>query len=199
LKTPPSGRQLASRGGTPTILIQQGNGKKDRMIPIGERAIMWVSKYLDTVQPDLAVPPDDGTIFLTNMGEPLSPNRLTQIAREYVAGAVNKTGACHIFRHTMATLMLEGGADIRFIQEMLGHVELSTTQIYTRVSIRKLKQVHDATHPSAKIEPRHRARQEAVANREHAHDVSDLLDALGAEADEEDEPDGLVAVETGPG
>ena len=67
---------------------------------------------------------------------------------------LGKTGACHLFRHTMATLMLEGGADIRFIQQMLGHAELSTTEIYTHVSIRMLKQVHTATHPGSGARPR---------------------------------------------
>ena len=87
------------------------------------------------------------------MGEPLSPRRLTQMVKRYVDGAkLGKSGACHLFRHTMATLMLEGGADIRFIQEMLGHVLLSTTQLYTQVSIRKLKEIHAATHPAAKLE-----------------------------------------------
>ena len=66
---------------------------------------------------------------------------------------LGKPGACHIFRHTMATLMLERGADIRVIQEILGHEELSTTEIYTRVSIAHLKAVHDRTHPGAKLEP----------------------------------------------
>jgi len=69
--------------------------------------------------------------------------------REYVdAASLGKRGACHLFRHTMATLMLENGADIRFIQQMLGHAELSTTQIYTQVSIRKLKEIHSLTHPA---------------------------------------------------
>lgn len=93
--------------------------------------------------------PDDGTLFLTNLGEAFTPNRLTQMVREYVDAAnLGKKGACHLFRHTMATLMLENGADVRFIQEMLGHAELSTTQIYTQVSIRKLKEIHTATHPA---------------------------------------------------
>jgi integrase/recombinase XerD len=75
------------------------------------------------------------------------------MARQYVKSAgIGKGGACHIFRHTMATLMLEGGADIRYIQAMLGHVRLDTTQIYTHVSIRMLKQVHTATHPGARLE-----------------------------------------------
>ncbi|PYT57124.1 MAG: hypothetical protein DMG35_20880 [Acidobacteria bacterium] len=74
-------------------------------------------------------------------------------ARRYVeAAGIGKTGACHIFRHTMATLMLEGGADIRYIQAMLGHVRLDTTQIYTHVSIPRLKQVHSTTHPGARLD-----------------------------------------------
>ena len=76
------------------------------------------------------------------------------MVREYVDGAqLGKSGACHLFRHTMATLMLENGADIRFIQAMLGHAELSTTQIYTQVSIRKLKEIHSLTHPARLEKP----------------------------------------------
>jgi integrase/recombinase XerD len=135
-----------SRG---TVMVREGKGKKDRMIPIGERALAWIKKYLVDVRPTLVVPPDGGTLFLTVLGEPLSRNRLGELVREYVekAGIVKK-GSCHLFRHTMATLMLENGADIRFIQEMLGHENLSTTQIYTQVSIRKLKEIHTATHPA---------------------------------------------------
>jgi integrase/recombinase XerD len=74
------------------------------------------------------------------------------MVREYVDAAdIGKRGSCHLFRHTMATLMLENGADVRFIQAMLGHAKLETTQIYTQVSIRKLKEIHEATHP-AKME-----------------------------------------------
>ena len=136
----------AERG---TIMVRQGKGKKDRMVPIGERALAWAAKYLADARPKLVQEPDDGTLFLTNLGEPFSPNRLTQLVREYVERAeLGKTGACHLFRHTMATLMLENGADVRYIQEMLGHAELSTTQIYTQVSIRRLKEIHTATHPA---------------------------------------------------
>ena len=96
-------------------------------------------------------------MFLTGDGTAIALDRLTQMARDYVkASGVPKEGACHLFRHTMATLMLEGGADIRYIQAMLGHVELSTTQIYTQVSIRALQAVHSATHPGA-TNSRHRS------------------------------------------
>jgi integrase/recombinase XerD len=133
-----------------TVMVRQGKGKKDRMVPIADRAIAWVERYLRQVRPSLVMPPDDGILFLTNLGESITPSRLTQLVREYVnAAELEKHGACHLFRHTMATLMLEGGADIRYIQEMLGHVELSTTQIYTQVSIKKLKAVHELTHPGA--------------------------------------------------
>src|SRR5690349_9590926 len=98
------------------------------MVPIGERAIAWLEKYLYQVRPELVVGPDEGTLFLTNLGESFTPNRLTQLVRNYVdAAELGKRGSCHLFRHTMATLMLEHGADIRYIQEMLGHVDLSTT------------------------------------------------------------------------
>ena len=78
-----------------------------------------------------------------------TPNRLSQLVRDYIdAPELGKRGSCHLFRHTCATLMMEGGADIRFIQQLLGHAELSTTQIYTQVSIQQLKQVHSVTHPA---------------------------------------------------
>ena len=136
-----------------TLMVRQGKGKKDRMVPIGARALRWIGRYVDDVRPQLVMPPDEGALFLTSFGERFTPNRLTQMVRGYVdAAELGKRGACHLFRHTMATLMLEGGADIRFIQEMLGHAELSTTQLYTQVSIRKLKEIHSATHPAANDE-----------------------------------------------
>jgi len=71
-----------------------------------------------------------------------------RVARIIDAAGIGKRGSCHLFRHACATLMHENGADIRFVQQMLGHAELSTTQIYTQVAIRKLQQVHAATHPA---------------------------------------------------
>jgi integrase/recombinase XerD len=141
-----------------TVMVRQGKGKRDRMIPIGERALAWIAKYRDAVRPQFALA-DDGmngqgsghsaTLFLTQQGEAFTPNRLTQLVRGIInAAGIQKKGSCHLFRHTMATLMLENGADIRFIQAMLGHAELSTTQVYTQVSIVKLKQIHTLTHPA---------------------------------------------------
>jgi integrase/recombinase XerD len=155
-----------------TVTIRQGKGKKDRIIPLGDRAAAWVRKYLDESRPQLAAEPDDRIVFLSNAGEPFSLDYLTEAVRGYVEAAdLGKHGACHLFRHTMATLMLEGGADIRFIQAMLGHADLKTTQIYTHVAIRQLQEIHRATHP-AKLE----------------REKGELLKALEAEAEEEEKP-----------
>lgn len=138
------------------VTINQGKGKKDRVIPIGGRALGWIAKYLAEVRPDLVVDFGNNSLFLTAMGHTFSPTGMSKLVREYIADG-GKTGSCHLFRHTMATLMLEGGADVRYVQEMLGHTNLETTQIYTRVSIRKLQEVHARTHP-AKNEREQRGR-----------------------------------------
>lgn len=137
----------ADRG---TIIVRQGKGRKDRMIPIGDRAMTWIERYLTEVRPSLLVGDAAGdTVFLNNGGQPFTPNALTLSVRTYVDAAdIGKRGSCHLFRHTMATLMLENGADVRYIQAMLGHAKLETTAIYTQVSIRKLKEIHTATHPA---------------------------------------------------
>jgi integrase/recombinase XerD len=168
-----------------TVMIRQGKGKKDRMIPIGERALEWVAKYRDDVRLELATGEDDGSLFLTNLGEAFTPNRLTQLVRDHVnAAKTGKTGSCHLFRHTMATLMLENGADIRFIQAMLGHANLETTQIYTQVSIRKLKDIHTATHPGRIIAAGAASQMIDAENEDIEREA--LLAILDDEAQEED-------------
>lgn len=136
-----------SRG---TLTVRQGKGKKDRIIPIGDRALAWIGKYVHDVRPTLRLlGTATDVLFLTHVGGPFTPNRMSQLVSDYIDAAdIGKRGSCHLFRHTMATLMLENGADIRFIQQMLGHARLDTTQIYTQVSIRKLKDIHSATHPA---------------------------------------------------
>ncbi|MCP4308390.1 MAG: site-specific tyrosine recombinase XerC [bacterium] len=137
-----------------TLMVRQGKGRKDRLIPIGERALAWNTKYLDDTRERWAPTPDPGWLFLTIDGTPFSPGRLTQLVRRYVTAAdLGQTGACHLFRHTMATVMLDGGADLRHIQAMLGHADISTTQIYTHLSVTQLQAIHTATHPAAKNTP----------------------------------------------
>ena len=166
----------AERG---TLTVRQGKGKRDRMIPIGERAVLWIEKYLDEVRPELCCGRDEGTLFLNRMGEAISANGLTSLVRGYINKAnIGKSGSCHLFRHTMATLMLENGADIRFIQAMLGHVKLDTTQIYTQVSIKKLKEVHTLTHPA-------KAKRTKTIDWDDEPTEAELFTALAAEDDEE--------------
>ncbi len=132
-----------------TLMVRQGKGKKDRLIPIGGRALQWLDKYLYEVRPLLLVDPKEPALFATQQGEPITAGHVAHIvSRAIEKSGLGITGSCHLFRHTMATLMLENGADIRFVQAMLGHAHLDTTQIYTHVAINKLKEIHDATHPA---------------------------------------------------
>lgn len=160
------------------VIIREGKGRKDRFVPIGERALAWIAKYLDEVRPLLAKPDDEGFLFLGSDGDGISRNYLgDMVARVITRAEIGKRGACHLFRHTAATLMLEGGADIRFIQQMLGHASLDTTQIYTRVSIHQLKAVHEATHPGARLTRRRES------DRPEEIDPDELIEALDEEQD----------------
>jgi integrase/recombinase XerD len=131
--------------------------------------------------------------FRSATGEPVSEAEMRGlIERAYVVKAkIGKSGACHLFRHTMATLMLEGGADVRFIQEMLGHARLDTTQIYTRVSIRMLKQIHSASHPAAMLRADHHEDSETMLVQSHmwpgdpAPTADELFAALDSDDDDE--------------
>lgn len=136
------------------LAVRLGKGKKDRVVPIGQRALDWVSRYLREVRPTLATDATQPGLFLNAQGQALGIEYLTHRVRAYLdAAGIAKQGACHLFRHTMATLMLDRGADVRHVQEMLGHARLETTQIYTHVAIQKLKDVHTATHPGAQDTP----------------------------------------------
>lgn len=132
-----------------TLLVRAGKGGKDRFIPIGERALAWVEKYRVDARPDLVIGFENNSLFLTDQGQPFRRSALSGRIKRYIQQAgLDVQGSCHLFRHAMATHMLENGADIRFIQAMLGHEDLSTTEIYTHVAIDKLKAVHEATHPA---------------------------------------------------
>lgn len=133
-----------------TLMVRKGKGGKDRLIPIGERALRWTDRYLREVRPQLVIDGSDTTLFLTDHGQPFVNNRLSDLVKAYLErSGIDKPGVCHLFRHTMATQMLENGADLRYIQAMLGHAKLETTAIYTQVAIGQLKAVYERTHPGA--------------------------------------------------
>src|SRR5487761_1990826 len=132
-----------------SLFVRQGKGARDRFVPIGQRALTWTTRYLDDVRPGLERGRRDSTMFLSVTGGPLAPDFLSRMVSAYVrAGAPGKHGSCHLFRHTTATLMLDAGADVRYIAEMLGHRKLETTMGYTRVSMAKLQEVHAKCHPA---------------------------------------------------
>lgn len=167
-----------------TLIIRHGKSRRDRIVPVGERALLWIAKYLDEVRPALVVEPDQGTLFITRYGEAISRNHLSQLVRAYVRDSgVGKRGSCHLFRHTVATLMLENGADVRFIQQLLGHADLTSTQVYTHVSIRQLQRVHALTHPASRL--RGGTRPAIVEGAESAPSAADVLARLDEEAEEE--------------
>ncbi len=151
------------------VAIRGGKGNRDRVIPVGDRCLAWLQQYLAKVRPMFAGISGEETVFLTSRGKPFTPNHLSALVKRYVTAArIGKRGACHLFRHTMATLMLEGGADIRYIQQMLGHAKLDTTQIYTHVSIPVLKIVHSQTHPASSINGRRSRGRRSVPFRQFA-------------------------------
>ena len=132
------------------LLVERGKNKKDRVVPLGERAVYWLARYLNEDRSFIPGSKQSEWLFITISSGPIHPPHLTaKLQKRIQRSGIEKSSCCHIFRHTMATLMLEGGADIRYIQEMLGHARLRTTQIYTKVSIGKLKEIHEQTHPGA--------------------------------------------------
>jgi integrase/recombinase XerD len=136
-----------SRG---TVFVRCGKGAKDRYVPIGERALFWLRLYGELVRPHFVTERFPNHLFLSSAGTPLCPDWVSRSVRHYIARAgIQKRGSCHLLRHTVATLMLEGGADIRYVAEMLGHTRLETTQRYTRVSIDRLRTIHASAHPAA--------------------------------------------------
>jgi integrase/recombinase XerD len=142
--------------------VREGKGRRDRVVPVGKRACLWIDKYLLEARPQL-IAGDCEALFVTDYGEGVTAEYLAAKVRRYMEFAgIDKPGATHLFRHACATHMLENGADIRFIQAMLGHANLQTTEIYTHVSIDKLQEIHAATHP-ARAERRQHAEIEKVS------------------------------------
>lgn len=127
-----------------------GKGGKDRIVPVGERALLWLDNYLVKVRPLLCVHAGEQALFLTGYGRGFSAKSLGNLIKQNVEQAhPGRSGNCHLLRHACATHMLEHGADVRIIQQLLGHAKLETTQIYTAVSIKLLQDVHARTHPAS--------------------------------------------------
>lgn len=131
------------------VIVCKGKGGKFRVVPVGKGAAPWLKRYLEEVRPLLLVSVQEHALFLTGYGERFNPNYIGNwVKRTLKKAGIERTGSCHLLRHSCATHMHENGADIRFIQQMLGHARLDTTQIYTEVNIEHLKEVHARTHPS---------------------------------------------------
>jgi len=138
--------------GRGTLTVRQGKGGKDRVVPLGARAVSWVSRYLNEVRPRLSLDAREPGLFLTGYGERFNPDVLTRMMTAWMKSAgLAGRGSCHLLRHTCATHMLEGGADVRYIQQLLGHANLETTAIYTEVTITQLLAVHARCHPGAQL------------------------------------------------
>ena len=131
------------------IIRVLGKGSKERLVPIGSSAIKWTKEYLTKSRPMLAKKAkSENVVFLNNRGSKLSRMGVWKIVDQYVKEAgIQKEVHPHTFRHSFATHLLEGGADLRAVQEMLGHADISTTQIYTHIDRDYIKQVHKQFHP----------------------------------------------------
>lgn len=125
-----------------------GKGNKTRIVPVGAKARESLESYLRNERPELVKPRTSSHLFLSVRGGPLSPERVREIVKQRAQRAgIDSTLYPHLLRHSFATHLLEGGADLRVIQELLGHADISTTQIYTHVDQKRLKSVHKSFHP----------------------------------------------------
>ncbi len=132
------------------LRVNHGKGHKERIVPISERACEWLTLYLGKIRPMVSFIGSGSALFLANNGKRYSASKLSEMAARYVKlSGIKRAGACHLFRHATATTMLDNGAELRHVQEMLGHASILTTQIYTHVSRAKLSEIYDKTHPSA--------------------------------------------------
>jgi integrase/recombinase XerD len=130
------------------LRVNQGKGGKDRVVPVGRIACRYLENYVLAVRPCLIREPRNDFLFLSLKGNKFSKNMLWDIVKKHAERAkIKKVVSPHTFRHTCATLMLRNKANIRHIQEMLGHASLDSTQVYTAVSITDLKEVHGKCHP----------------------------------------------------
>lgn len=127
-----------------------GKGGKERYVPMGRTALEWLTRYLDSVRPRLQSRKSGDVLFVNRRGAPLTRQGFWKILKKYgVQAHIDQVLTPHTMRHSFATHLLENGADLRAVQEMLGHQDISTTQIYTHVSRARLRPVYDQAHPRA--------------------------------------------------
>ncbi len=130
------------------FLVAVGKGRKERIVPVGQSALGWLGRYIEQARPVFLKKKTSNALFLNRSGEGFTRQGLWKLIKKYakMAGLERKVHP-HTFRHSFATHLLEGGADLRSVQVMLGHADISTTQIYTHVSRERLKEVHKRFHP----------------------------------------------------
>ena len=130
------------------IIKVTGKGGKERIVPVGETALSWITSYIDNTREDLIVDNENIYLFLSNRGKQLSRKLCWSIISNYSKESLNnKTISPHSLRHAFATHLLNHGADLRTVQMLLGHSSLSTTQIYTHVARERLIKFHTKYHP----------------------------------------------------
>ena len=130
------------------FVIVLGKGSKERVVPLGEVAIAWLRRYLAEGRPMLMKQAVNSYVFINRQGSPMSRQGFWKLIKKYcLAAGIAKNISPHTLRHSFATHILEGGADLRSVQIMLGHADIVTTQIYTHVATGTLKKIHDTYHP----------------------------------------------------
>jgi integrase/recombinase XerD len=132
------------------VVRASGKGSKERLIPVGRQAVLAARTYLELGRPKLVGPRDERHLFVNHRGNGLTRQGLYKIVQRHAAGAgLAGRMSPHTLRHTFATHLLAGGCDLRSLQEMLGHADVATTQIYTHLSAERLKDVYFRAHPRA--------------------------------------------------
>ena len=142
-----AGATLADLSMGEAIIRVRGKGNKERIVPVGSKALSSLGEYLDVRE---KLKPASNRIFLNSRGGGITTRSLARIIKKYgLVSGISKNVSPHVLRHSFATHLLAGGADLRAIQEMLGHASLSTTQRYTHLSVERIMEVYDKTHPNA--------------------------------------------------
>ena len=136
-----------------TLRVRKGKGNKERVVPVGTRALHWVARYLEEVRPRLLIRQEVRELFLSGFGTGFPAESLGKLLSKILRQGDIAKGGPHLLRHTCATHMLEGGADLRHIQQLLGHAKADTTSLYAQVSITHLQQVHARCHPAERPPP----------------------------------------------